>query len=411
MRIAVHGFAADGVGSGAGAFPVLMASLLEAGHEVHFYGVRGFTEPRSLERFAGYRFVHFKVPSVDRLFRRARRATNRYVRAAESTASHLAYHRAVIRRMEQETPAYDVVLCVDALNLWPSRLPVLSWPQSPPQTEWAAFRDPKVSRSVRRSEGAPYFAAVHAYRAYRWLHSRLAMPFSDLIVCGSPWARDEWVRFGLAPERAAVLPYPIDVDWLASPSETPSPEATTTFLWLGRAVPRKRLDLFLEAFALVRQRHPEARARLVGALGQDPASAPLLARFRDDPSVSISGPVGREQIPALLASIDVLVQPSLNENFGFSVAEAFAAGRPVVLGPSNGTASYGGAGVFMFSEYEPAAVASAMERAAAARRAEPAALAARTREAAKNHLEPARVARGLSLLVEQTLARRASLTR
>jgi glycosyltransferase involved in cell wall biosynthesis len=388
-----------------------MASLLEAGHEVHFYGVRGFTEPRSLERFPKYRFVHFKVPSIDRLFRRARRASNRYVRAAESTASHLAYHRGTIRRMERENPAYDVVLCVDALNLWPSRLPVLSWPQSPPQTEWAAFRDPEVSRSVRRSEGSTYVAAVHAYRAYRWLQSRVSMPFSDLIVCGSPWARDEWVRFGLAPERAAVLPYPIDVDWLASPSEPSLPAGTTTFLWLGRAVPRKRLDLFLEAFALVRERHPEARARLVGDLGQDPASERLLARFRDDPSVSISGPVGRKQIPALLASIDVLVQPSMNENFGFSVAEAFAAGRPVVLGRSNGTSSYGGAGVFMFSDYKPAAVAAAMERAAAARRAEPEALAARTRAAAKSYLEPARVASGLVALVERTLGRRASLNR
>ena len=406
MRIAVHGFAADGVGSGAGAFPLLMASLLEAGHDVHFYGVRGFTEPKSLERYPAYRFIHFKVPRVDRLFQRARRASNRYVRGVESTASHLAYHRGFVQRIERDPFAYDVVVCVDALHLGPSRLPVLSWPQSPPHTEWAAFRDPRVSRSVRRNEGLPYFAALHAYRAYRWLHARVSMPFSDLIVCGSPWARDEWLRFGLAPERAVVLPYPIDLGAFAS---TPEAAATgpTTFLWLGRAVPRKRLDLFLDAFELVRQRNPDARARLVGDLRQDPASAALLARYRDDPSVTISAPVGRAQIPELFSSVDVLVQPSLNENFGFSVAEAFAAGRPVVLGPSNGTASYGGPGVFMFTDYEPAAVARAMERAAAARRAEPGALAARTRAAARSNLEPELVAREFVQLMERARERHA----
>jgi glycosyltransferase involved in cell wall biosynthesis len=404
MRIAAHGFAADGVGSGAGAFPVLMSSLLEAGHELHFYGVRGFTEPKSLERHAAYRFVPFKVPPIDLVGRRVRRLGNRYLRAGHSAISHFAYHRKAIQLMEAHTPSYDVVLCLDALNLWPSRLPVVSWPQSPPQTEWGAFRDPRVAQSVRKSEGLPYFAAVHAFRAYRWTHSRLSMPFSDLIVCGSPWARDEWLRFGVAPERAAVLPYPIDVDWIASPRATRG-EGVVTYLWLGRAVPRKRLDLFLDAFELVRRRNPHVRARLVGDLRQDPASAALLARFRDDPDVSIEMPVKRTEVPALLAAIDVVVQPSLNENFGFSVAEAFAAGRPVVLGPTNGTASFGGSGVFMFAEYEPNSVAAAMERAAAARQAEPDALEARTRAAAKSHFEPARVARELVALIEQTRRR------
>jgi len=403
LRIAIHGFAADGAGSGAGAFPMLMACLLEAGHEVHFYGVRAYTEPKSLERYARYRFIPIKVPAVDRFRPIIRRyGSNRYAFGVQAALSHAAYHRATIERMERQHPAYDVVACLDALNLWPSRLPVVSWPQSPPHTEWAALRDRDVSRSVRKSEGLPYFAALHAYRAYRWAQGQLAMRFSDLIVCGSDWARSEWLRFGLEPERACVLPYPVDVDWAASAGAKPAANGTTTYLWLGRAVPRKRLDLFLNAFELVRRRDPAARALFVGNLQQDPASERLLARFRDDPAVSFSKPVGRAEVPALLSSVDVLVQPSLNENFGFAVAEALAAGRPVVVGPTNGTGAFGGDAAFIFSDYSPAAVAEAMERAAAARRSEPESLAAHAHAAARSHFEPARVARAFAELLERT---------
>jgi len=58
----------------------------------------------------------------------------------------------------------------------------------------------------------------------------------------------------------------------------------------------------------------------------------------------------------------VLVQPSEEEDFGSSIAEALACGTPVVVGPSNGTGQYIGNGGESFGEYTAASVAQAIER-------------------------------------------------
>jgi glycosyltransferase involved in cell wall biosynthesis len=48
----------------------------------------------------------------------------------------------------------------------------------------------------------------------------------------------------------------------------------------------------------------------------------------------------RTEVPALFRRHDVLAQPSDEENFGSSVAEAQACGLPVIVGATNGNADY-----------------------------------------------------------------------
>jgi glycosyltransferase involved in cell wall biosynthesis len=50
--------------------------------------------------------------------------------------------------------------------------------------------------------------------------------------------------------------------------------------------------------------------------------------------------VSRQEVPSLLNAHDVLVQPSDEEDFGSSVAEAQACGLPVIVGRTNGNADY-----------------------------------------------------------------------
>jgi glycosyltransferase involved in cell wall biosynthesis len=159
-------------------------------------------------------------------------------------------------------------------------------------------------------------------------------------------------------------------------------------LWLGRAVPRKRLDLFLDGMRELRRRRPNVRARLVGNLRGDAFADPLVNAVRDDATFSVEGAVARTAVPELFGEIDVLVQTSENENFGFSVAESLAAGRPVVLGPTNGTADYAGEAGFVFTRYEPSAVADALERAMDAVIEQGAALSEKARREARAHFAP-----------------------
>jgi glycosyltransferase involved in cell wall biosynthesis len=50
--------------------------------------------------------------------------------------------------------------------------------------------------------------------------------------------------------------------------------------------------------------------------------------------------IDRREVPALLSQHDVLAQPSVEEDFGSSVAEAQACGLPVIVGQTNGNADY-----------------------------------------------------------------------
>jgi glycosyltransferase involved in cell wall biosynthesis len=240
-------------------------------------------------------------------------------------------------------------------------------------------------------EGHLYYAAVQVFYAARWVQGKVVLDHSDLFMVASPWARVQWVDFGVAPDRVKLAPYPIELESL----EQVPPAATdgeVTFLWLGRSVPRKRLDLFMAAFELLRKRRPGVRARFVGQVDQDAYARRMLSEYENDPGFSVCAPVSRSDVPALFASSHVLVQPSENENFGFSLAEALAAGRPIVAGPSNGTAAFGGDALFSFARYEAASVAEAMERAADAIARDPLSIGDAARRAARKHFDPRSVA-------------------
>ena len=362
LRLAVYGVLAENAGSGAGAFPVLLSALLERGHRVEFFGNPVYVRPRSLERFAGYRFHPLHVEAIDRLWYRTERFE--LARTIVSQLGHAAYAREAIRQIEREheREPYDLIFATDVQPLWPSRLPVLSWPQSPPQTEAAALRTPALARELLKINGPGNYAVIQAFYVYRLLTAQLALRCSDVYLCGSHWARDEWERFGAAPEQLEPFPYPIDIRPFASVPLL-VPRSAPTFLWLGRSTPRKRLDLFIEGFLELRQRYPEVRARIVGNVAAHPFGRAVLERHGHVPGLSVEPAIARESVPELFADIDVLVQPSQNENFGFSVAEALAAGRAVVAGPTNGTLEYAGRAGFGFSEYSASSVADAMERA------------------------------------------------
>jgi glycosyltransferase involved in cell wall biosynthesis len=107
-------------------------------------------------------------------------------------------------------------------------------------------------------------------------------------------------------------------------------------LSLGRIHPKKGLDRLLHAWARLEPVHPSWRLRIVGPSEDRYADAlRALALSLGLARASVEGPLYAGAKQAAYAAADLFVLPSLNENFGLTVAEALSAGIPVVA--SKGT--------------------------------------------------------------------------
>jgi glycosyltransferase involved in cell wall biosynthesis len=128
----------------------------------------------------------------------------------------------------------------------------------------------------------------------------------------------------------AIIPNGIDIP---EPDIHPTTaiDGGRNILSLGRIHPKKGLDRLVRAWAQVEFSHPEWRLRIVGPdeLGHAGELTALAARLKTQ-RVSIEGPVVGDVKTAAYRDADLFVLPTLNENFAVTVAEALAAGTPVI---------------------------------------------------------------------------------
>ena len=138
--------------------------------------------------------------------------------------------------------------------------------------------------------------------------------------------------YGVAPERIAVVPEPIDLeDWQRRFARAPRrPSERPTILSVARMYPRKRLEDLLEAVALLRRRLPDVRLSIVG---DGPERDRLLRRHAAlglGDAVVFLGEVSRSRLAEEYVNADCFCLPSVQEGFGIVFLEAMAAGLPVV---------------------------------------------------------------------------------
>jgi glycosyltransferase involved in cell wall biosynthesis len=134
---------------------------------------------------------------------------------------------------------------------------------------------------------------------------------------------DHLREYGFPEEKITFIPNGIDTSAWAGSSP---PERVRRFLFLGRLDPEKGLFELLDAFASVRERHPDATLTIAG---EGPALAELRARAGD--GVSLAGRIPYERLGAVFDSHDCMVLPSYSEGMPLSVLEAAAHRRPLIV--------------------------------------------------------------------------------
>lgn len=343
MKLAVSGYVSAQEGSVASANALLLRSLLEDGHEVDFFSKPSFVDPRPCigenERF---RFVCTDNVGPDRFRARVQKVPLLGFLACRWDCA--TYERLLLKKMRQEheTRRYD--LCLWLGDYVPGRvknLPMISFAQGPPGTDARSI----VARygEIRKLAGPR--------KALQWLMlarlrlSSIGLPglkHSDHIIVGSEQSKKTLTNvYGVSESRVSTLPYPIDLNMFRPAEKSPdAAHSELRVLWLGRIIPRKRLDLYLQGLEIAIRQGLRVKATIVGGTGFVPGYEKLIDSFPFPDRLSWIRSLPRTQVPELLRQHDVLAQPSDEENFGSSVAEAQACGLPVIVGHTNGNADY-----------------------------------------------------------------------
>ncbi len=399
LRLAVYGHLNRDAGSSAASHYLLVEEMLRRGHFVDLYAIDGFVTPQDLARFPNLTYRPASLALADGAFRFCYTRLPRRVGAVPSflvnTARHRAYYQrlaGMIRRRHRERP-YDALLVLDLFsNPFPriDRLPCVVWMQAAHRTELDAVL--KQKRTIISLCGRAYYWALVAYYRCKVAvsESQVRLGNWDHIVACSRWNARAFLDIGVPPRRLSVLPFMLDMARFRPAASWEGRGRQVVFLHLGRVVPRKRLDLLLEAFARLRAEDPDVSLLLIGRFAYAHGYRRLLGLERMPPGVEYRTEVPRAEVPELLRSVDVLVQPSENETFGSSVMEALGSGVPVVAGPTNGTAEYAPRD-FLFDAHTPESLLAAMRRCAAAVRADRAAVARQARQAAEAAFDVASV--------------------
>ncbi|MDQ6663009.1 MAG: glycosyltransferase family 4 protein [Acidobacteriota bacterium] len=156
------------------------------------------------------------------------------------------------------------------------------------------------------------------------------------VIVPSESSRNDAIRIlGLDPARVQVIHHGISDDYFGNPKLSPAARARykvnrAYLLFISTIEPRKNLDRLLDAYAaLTPDIRDEFELIVAGPIGWN--SANTVQRLQSGmPGVRYLGYVPEEHLPGLTAGASIFVYPSLYEGFGFPVAQAMAAGVPVI---------------------------------------------------------------------------------
>jgi glycosyltransferase involved in cell wall biosynthesis len=172
----------------------------------------------------------------------------------------------------------------------------------------------------------------------RFLVNRLVkgLQASALVVCPSQTTADDIIAADLASrDRVVVVPNGVDgevVD-VAADAEAArllvTQRPTIDVLHVGSTIDRKRIDLLLDVIACTAEQLPDVRLLRVGGPFTEAQQAQV-ARLGLAPRILVLPFLERKTLQAMYRRAAVLLVTSDREGFGLPVAEALAAGLPVI---------------------------------------------------------------------------------
>jgi len=214
------------------------------------------------------------------------------------------------------------------------------------------LKHPELTRAEVRRDYVP-LVRDHVHRA-------------DGILCGSEYTASEIRRLlEVPPAKIAVTPYGVDPIYRApvAAGEVAGVLARRglpqgAILFVGNDEKRKNVvNLAMAYMGLSRRRRRTPPLLLVG-----PGSHWAQGGTISGPQIRATGYLETGELRALMAASVLLVLPSLEEGFGLPVAEAMAAGLPVVCSRGSSLEEIAGDAATLVDPFDPRSIADGIER-------------------------------------------------
>jgi glycosyltransferase involved in cell wall biosynthesis len=163
----------------------------------------------------------------------------------------------------------------------------------------------------------------------RTLEKRFAPPFyrrTEIVTLSNSAKLDLVNKLGHAAERVTVVPPGVDPRFTPAGSLSPTP----LVIAVGRLVPVKRFDLFIEAMVALKQIHPDLEAMVVGEGYERPALEAQIAAADAGRWLSLPGRLPSDDLVRAYRRAWVVGSTSSHEGWGMTLTEAAACGTPAV---------------------------------------------------------------------------------
>lgn len=219
----------------------------------------------------------------------------------------------------------------------------------------------------------PQWCNSRARGLKNWLQKKAAKK-ADHVIALSHYAVAELVEcFGVDEKRITVVHCGVDKEWLQVP-EPSEVQATLAkhqlqagyFLFVGTLQPRKNLERIVQAYLrLPASTRAQRQLVIVGRVGWqcEEALRQIKAAQENGAAVCWLANVSTTQeLRQLYEAAGVFVFPSLYEGFGIPVAEAFAAGVPVVTANTTSLPEVSQGAALEINPLDVGAIADAMQQ-------------------------------------------------
>ncbi len=209
-----------------------------------------------------------------------------------------------------------------------------------------------------------------------WIKRRLVARF-DAAVCGGSPHRAYLEQLGMDPtrifEKYDVVDNQFFADQVAELQGQPGQLADLPglsgqrpfFLVCSRLIARKNIQRLLAAYGRYRNHRPDGWPLVVLGTGHLQRELEQLTQTQGIPDVTFAGFRQSNELVAYYACAGALIHPALQEQWGLVVNEAMAAGLPVLVSQTVGSAAdlvHEGVNGFQFDPLDETALSDRMEQ-------------------------------------------------